>query len=227
VAHRDIVVIGASAGGVEALKQIVSDLPANLPAAVFVTLHFPEHRTSVLPRILARESRLPVAHAVDREPIVSGRLYVAPPDSHLLLARRGIRLAEGPKENGNRPAIDPMFRSAALSFGPRVIGVVLTGNLDDGTSGLRAIKRARGVAVAQEPREAAFPSMPLSAIEYADVDHVVPLQNIAQTIVTLSSDQISDVESSFLADDQAENAFAAADARVISDSEHHRGHLSS
>jgi two-component system chemotaxis response regulator CheB len=213
MAHRDIVVIGASAGGVEALQRLTEGLPAQLPAAVFITVHFPEHGNSVLPRILGRHSRLPVAHAADRDSIVPGRIYVAPPDFHLLLTRRGVRLAQGPKENSNRPAIDPMFRSAALAFGPRVIGVVLTGNLDDGTSGLRAIKRAGGVALAQEPSEAAFPSMPSSAIQHASVDRVAPVRELADVIVALTSEEIKDVEYSLLADDLAEHAFAATDLR--------------
>ena len=132
MAERNIIVVGASAGGVEALRQIVHSLPAQLDAAVFVTIHFPSHGTSMLPRILGRAGQLPVVHPSDGERIVTGRIYVAPPDFHLLVDRKRIRLVRGPRENGHRPAIDPMFRSASVAFGPRVIGVVLTGNLDDG-----------------------------------------------------------------------------------------------
>ena len=127
MSHRDIVVIGASAGGIEALQQIARALPAALPATIFVTVHFPMQASSALPRILARAGSLAATHAVDGEMIGRSRIYVAPPDSHLLLVGEEIHLVRGPREHGNRPAIDPMFRSAALAFGRRVIGVVLTG----------------------------------------------------------------------------------------------------
>src|SRR5829696_7243207 len=156
MATRDIVVIGASAGGVEALSRVVSQLPADLPASVFITIHFPPQGISVLPRILARAGPMPVVHAADREQMVRGRIYVAPPDRHLLLYPGIIRLIRGPTENGNRPAIDPMFRSAAVAYGPRVIGVVLTGNLDDGTAGLLSIRRRNGIAIVQNPMDAMF-----------------------------------------------------------------------
>src|SRR3954469_14062272 len=120
MATRDIVVIGASAGGVEALSRLVSQLPADLPASVFVTIHFPPQGISVLPRILARAGPLPVLHAEDRGKIQRGRIYVAPPDRHMLVYPGLIRLIRGPTENGNRPAIDPMMRSAAVAYGPRV-----------------------------------------------------------------------------------------------------------
>ncbi|MGH7620622.1 MAG: chemotaxis protein CheB, partial [Gemmatimonadaceae bacterium] len=167
--HRDIIVVGASAGGVEALQRLVAYLPANFGGSMFVTVHFPEHGTSTLPRILTRAGPLTAIHPVNGEPIIPGRIYVARPDFHLLLGPTGIRLVRGPRENGNRPAVDPMFRSAAVAFGRRVIGVVLTGNLDDGTSGLAAIKRRGGLAIAQDPSDALFPSMPHSAIEHVEV----------------------------------------------------------
>jgi two-component system chemotaxis response regulator CheB len=185
MAGRDIIVVGASAGGVEALQAVARTLPTKFAGSIFVTLHFPEHGTSHLPRILSRTGALPAVHAADGESIVPGRIYVAPPDYHLLLHRKRIRLVRGPKENGSRPAIDPMFRSAAVAFGPRVIGVVLTGNLDDGTSGLRAIKRRGGLAVVQDPDDALFPSMPQSAIDHVDVDRVVPLHGLAKTLAEL------------------------------------------
>ena len=128
MAERDIIVVAASAGGVEGLQCLVSTLPESFDGSILVTLHFPEHGVSVLPRILSRAGPLSAVHGVDGESIVPGRIYVAPPDHHMLLTRDGIHLVRGPRENGSRPAADPMFRSAAVAYGPRVIGVVLTGN---------------------------------------------------------------------------------------------------
>src|SRR5262249_11813660 len=149
--------------------------------------------------------------------IVNGRIFVAPPDVHLLLFRRRIRLVRGPKENGNRPAIDPMFRSAALAFGARVIGVVLTGNLDDGTAGIRAIKRAGGVAVVQDPADAPFPAMPQSAIDHAAIDRVVPINEVADAIQELASKEVMEAEHTLMSEDTAENAFTEGDIRTIGD----------
>src|SRR5688500_13070138 len=157
---RDILVIGASSGGLEVLKGLLGGLPAGLPASVFVVLHMAAHHPSRLPELLSRVCPLPVAHAVDGEPIVPGRVYVAPPDNHLLLMPDQVRLTNGPKENRARPAVDALFRSAAQAFGPRVVGVVLTGQLDDGTAGLWAIKDRGGLAAVQDPEEASAPSMP-------------------------------------------------------------------
>src|SRR5947209_8076436 len=180
--NRHIIVVGASAGGVEALQALVRTLPADFPGTLFVTMHFPSHGTSVLPRILSRVSEVPASHAVDGEPILPGRIYVAPPDFHLLLTTTGVHLARGPKESGHRPAVDPMFRSAAVAFGARVIGVVLTGSLDDGTSGMAAIKRRGGLVVIQDPDEALFPSMPQSVHEHVPVDRVVGIRDLARTL---------------------------------------------
>jgi two-component system, chemotaxis family, protein-glutamate methylesterase/glutaminase len=185
VRARDIIVIGASAGGVEAISRIVRDLPGAFPASIFVTMHFPESGISVLPRILTRAGKLRAVHPEDGEAIVPGRIYVAPPDRHLMILSERVRLVRGPRENGHRPAIDPMFRSAAVAYGPRVIGIVLTGNLDDGTSGLMAIERRGGTSVVQDPADALFPSMPASAIDHARADHVVPLDRIASVLVEL------------------------------------------
>lgn len=182
---HDIICIGASAGGVEALSTVVRGLPGDLAAAVFVVVHFPSYATSVLPDILARRGRLPVAHAVDGEPIRPGRVYVAPPDRHLMLGAEGVRLPRGPRENGHRPAVDPLFRSAAQAFGGRVIGVVLSGNLDDGTAGLATVKRMRGLAVVQDPDTADYPGMPSSAAAHVEVDHVVPVEELAELLVRL------------------------------------------
>lgn len=179
---HDVVVIGASAGGVQALSEVMDGLPPNLPAAVFVVLHVAPHGHSALPAILSRLGCLPASHPVDGEEIQPGRVYVAPPDRHLEIEGSHVQLSRKASENGHRPAVDVLFRTAARSFGPRVVGVVLTGNLDDGTAGLAAIKRCGGKAVVQDPREADYPSMPESAIANVAVDHVLPLGDIAAMI---------------------------------------------
>ena len=160
---HDIIVIGASAGGVEALKELVKSLPADIPAAIFVVLHVPSDSTSVLPSILKRAGQLPAHHPEDRAAIEPGRIYVAKPDCHLLIKRGYVRLVRGPKENSSRPAIDPLFRTAARYYSTRVVGVVLSGTLDDGTSGLSAIKSRGGIAIVQEPDDALYSGMPRSA----------------------------------------------------------------
>ena len=167
---HDIIVVGASAGGMEALKVVVGGLPPDLQAALFVVWHIPPHSFGVLPDVLARAGPLPAAHARDGETIEPGQIYVAPPDRHLLLEPGRTRLTRGPKENHFRPAVDPLFRSAAVAYGSRVVGVVLSGLLDDGTAGLWTIKDHGGLAVVQDPDDALYPSMPLSALEYVDVD---------------------------------------------------------
>lgn len=179
--QRDMVVVGASAGGVEAFLEFVSGLPEDLAASVFLVLHIGRSR-SVLPQILQRKSHLPVAHAVHREPIRLGRVYVAPPDFHLTIDAGRIRLWHGPTENGSRPAIDPLFRSAARVYGARVIGVLLTGADDDGTAGLAEISRVGGLTIVQDPDDAVHPAMPRSAVEFVGVDHVAPLSEIAALI---------------------------------------------
>ena len=170
MAGHDIIVIGASAGGVEALGQLIPLLPPDLPAAVFIVLHISSQGTSVLPNILNRaiakrqkNSTLKAVHPQDGEPIVHGQIYVAPPDCHLLVKDGYIRLARGPKENSNRPAVDPLFRTAARAYGRRVVGVVLSGSLDDGTAGLMAVKQRGGVAIVQKPEEALYSGMPDNA----------------------------------------------------------------
>ncbi len=155
---RDIIVVGASAGGVEALKALVAPLPADLPAAVFVVQHIPPWYQSRLPEILSRAGNLPAAHAVHNQTIEMGNIYVAPPDAHLLLEAEGkIAIWHGPSENRFRPAINPLFRSAGSIYGKRVTGVVLTGLLGDGAAGLWWIKRYGGVAAVQDPLEALYP----------------------------------------------------------------------
>ncbi|MBV9109948.1 MAG: chemotaxis protein CheB [Gemmatimonadetes bacterium] len=189
--HRDIIVVGASAGGVEALRDVASQLPAGFPAAVLAVVHFPSYLSSNLPEILTRAGPLPARHPDDGERIENGRIYLAPPDRHLLIERGGsIRLSRGPRENGHRPAVDPLFRSAARSCGRRVIGVVLTGNLDDGTAGLAAVRRRGGCTVVQDPADAAHPGMPSSALANVRVDHSVPLAEIPALLQRLVTEPI-------------------------------------
>ena len=181
-----IIVFGASAGGVEILKQVVSDLPADIPAAVFICLHTPANSAGVLPAILARHSKLPVRHPANDEEIISGTVYVAPPDTHMVIEGEHIHLTRGPRENGHRPAIDPLFRSAGRGYERRVIGVVVSGSLDDGTAGLSVISSLGGTTVVQDPEEALFPGMPRSAIDNVKVDYVCPSAKIAPLLHRLA-----------------------------------------
>ena len=183
---HDVIVVGASAGGVEALVTLTRSLPRKLPAAVFLVLHIPAQSPSFLPEILTRAGRLKAVHATDEMEIEYGHIYVAPPDHHMLVERGKVRVVRGPKENRHRPAVDPLFRSAALAYGPCVIGVILTGALDDGTAGLLAVKRRGGIAIVQDPHEALYPSMPLSAIENVEVDYTLPLASIGTQLRQLA-----------------------------------------
>jgi two-component system chemotaxis response regulator CheB len=190
---KDIIVIGASAGGIEALRELAGALPISFSASIFVVQHIAAESPSVLASILARAGRLPAHTARHLQPILPGNIYVAPPDHHLLLDPAGhILTTRGPKENRFRPAVDPLFRSAARAFGPRVIGIVLTGGLDDGTAGLWAIKRRGGTAVVQDPMDALFPSMPLSAIKHIAVDYCAPLAEIGPLLVRLTKEPVEE-----------------------------------
>jgi two-component system, chemotaxis family, protein-glutamate methylesterase/glutaminase len=191
---RRVVVVGASAGGVEALSALVSKLPRDLPAAVLVVLHIPANAVSVMPGILRRAGQLPAVHAATREPLREGMIYIAPPDRHMLVRRGSVITRFGPRENGHRPAVDPLFRSAADSYGKDVIGVLLTGNLDDGTAGLAAIKEAGGLAIVQDPDDAVYPGMPTSAIENVKVDRVLPLDEIAPALLEYVGSKPPDAE---------------------------------
>ncbi len=193
VPGHDIIVIGASAGGVEALMKVVRTLPGDIPASLFLVLHLPAESSSVLPTILSRVSALPAIHPEDYSPIVPGTIYVARPDYHLMLEHGIVRVTHGPKENRHRPAIDPLFRSAALAYGPRVIGVILTGALDDGTAGLLAIKCSGGIAIVQDPQEALYASMPRSALLHVQVDYVLDLDAIGPKLIQLVKTPISDI----------------------------------
>ena len=183
---RHLVVIGTSAGGIEALRQLVADLPADFPAAIAIVMHTSPQSPGVLHDILERSGRLPAINPGTIERLEGGRIYVAPPDFHLLVEPGRLRLTKGPRENRFRPAIDPLFRSAAQVYGPRAVGVILTGNLDDGAAGLWAIKKLGGIAIVQDPADAMFPSMPTSALANVTPDHVVPLPAIAPLLVRVT-----------------------------------------
>lgn len=187
---HDIIVIGASVGGVEALIRLVGELPIDLPAAVFIVLHIPSHPPSLLPGILSKSGPLPASHAIHGEVIKQGRIYVAPSDSHMMLQEGFLRVVRGPRENGHRPAVDPLFRTAAHTYGARVIGVVLTGALDCGTSGLLMIKSLGGLAVVQDPQEAFCADMPQSAIDHVKVDHVLPVSGIGPLLNRLAREPV-------------------------------------
>jgi two-component system chemotaxis response regulator CheB len=183
--QRDIIVIGASAGGLEALRMLVAALPPTFPAALFVVVHISPQSPGLLPEILDRAGPLPVLSATDQAPIRGGHIYMAPADQHLLLEPGWMRLTRGPKENRFRPAIDPLFRSAAYAFGPQVIGIVLSGMLDDGMAGLWAIKDRGGLAIVQEPSEAPHPSMPQNALTYVAVDYCLRTTDLATALDAL------------------------------------------
>jgi two-component system chemotaxis response regulator CheB len=173
--NRDILALGASAGGLEALRLVASRLPPDLPAAVLTVIHLSAHFRSSLDAILTQAGPLPAAFAADGDRVQNGRIYIGPPERHLILEGERLRLGIGPRENHSRPAIDPLFRSVAVCCGSRAVGVVLTGTLGDGASGLGALKQCGGVAVVQDPEDAAFPEMPATAIEAARPHHVVGL----------------------------------------------------
>jgi two-component system chemotaxis response regulator CheB len=181
---RRAILIGASSGGVAALLQVTSGLPADLQAVVGIVLHVGT-QYSILPELLARGGTWRAVHAQNGQALEPGTLYVAPPDQHMLFTRHAVRLSHGPRENHARPAVDPLFRSAALEWRERAIGVVLTGDLDDGTAGLGAIKAYGGTAIVQDPATAFQPSMPASALANVQVDHCLALADIAPMLVRL------------------------------------------
>ncbi len=188
---HDMIVAGFSAGGVDAMVRLVAGLPADLPAAVLVVHHFPATSVSALPAILRRSGALPALHAAHNQWIEPGRIYVAPPGRHMLVAGERIQLTLGPTENGHRPAIDPLFRTAARTYGPRVIGVLLSGSLDDGTVGLMAVKQHGGITVVQDPEEALYAGMPESAIQRVEVDYVLPVEEIAELLTRLTREPVA------------------------------------
>jgi two-component system chemotaxis response regulator CheB len=193
VTHRDLVVVGASAGGVEALRDFVAGLPADLPAAVLVVLHMPTGGHSALATVLGRPSTLPVRAAVEGAPLVPGTVTVAVPDRHLLLAEGNrVTLSLGPRENGHRPSVDALFRSAAQVAGRRVVGVVLSGALDDGAAGMLALTSRGGVAVVQDPAEALYASMPRHACDAVGTAHVLPAVAIGELLGRLTREELNE-----------------------------------
>jgi two-component system chemotaxis response regulator CheB len=182
VQPRGIVVVAASAGGVEALRALVGGLPADLPGAVCVVLHIPRDSGSALPQILNRSGPLPALHATEGATLEAGHVYVAPPNRHMLIEGEHIRLSHGPMENGHRPAADPLFRSAARWWGPNVVGVVLSGNRDDGSYGLAEVARQGGTGLVQDPLEALFPSMPRHAAARVPAVRALPMASIGAAL---------------------------------------------
>jgi two-component system chemotaxis response regulator CheB len=182
MAKRDIHVIGASAGGIDALKRVVSKLPEDMCSALFVVLHTSPESPGLLHSVLQHVAKLPIVPAEDGLPIETGRVYVARPDRHLLIEQGRMRLSHGPKENRHRPAVDVLFRSAAWIYGPRTVGVVLSGMMEDGTAGLWAIKSCGGMAIVQDPADADYPGMPANAQANVDVDHCLPADQIGELL---------------------------------------------
>jgi len=212
---RDIIVIGTSAGGLSALKTLLLQLPPDLPATIFIVQHMSPVQRSNLPALLERAGKLKVSHPVDGERFLKGHVYIAPPDHHLILEDSHIRLSQGPKENLTRPAIDPLFRSAALTFRSRVVGVVLTGELDDGTAGLWSVKYRGGITVVQDPEDAAHPSMPRSAANNVSIDYCLPLAEIGPLLVRLADDPFEEESLPPSEKLEIENRIALDDPRAL------------
>ncbi|MCE9557036.1 MAG: chemotaxis protein CheB [Planctomycetes bacterium] len=193
MAQRDIVAIGSSYGGVQTLAALVAGIPKDLPASILIVQHLPSERKSYLSDILSNAGSLPAIDAHEGAEICPGMIFVAPANNHLSVKSGRIQIDQGPRENGFRPAIDVLFRSVALEYGPRAIGIVLSGHLDDGTAGLFAIKREGGLAVVQDPKDALSSDMPLSALEHVAVDHVVPVSEMGRLLVQLVREHVPEV----------------------------------
>jgi two-component system, chemotaxis family, protein-glutamate methylesterase/glutaminase len=185
--ERDIVLIGGSFGAIDSLSQVLKDIPENFPGSMLVVIHTGAEGPGMLPSILSRSGALPAVRAKDGEPMRPGKVYVAPPDRHLILDRGDIlRVRKGPRENGFRPAIDPLFRSASSGgYGPRSVAVVLSGYLDDGAAGMFAVRRQGGLGIVQDPEAALAGDMPAHALQYGGADFVLPTQEIGPKLVDL------------------------------------------
>jgi two-component system, chemotaxis family, protein-glutamate methylesterase/glutaminase len=191
---QGVVAVGASAGGVDALTQLVAGLPRELPFAVLVVLHFPASAPSVLAKILDRSGALPAVSASDGQPLQAGQIHVGVPDRHLLVSDHHVVLSEGPTENGHRPAINALFRSAALSFGPHAVGVLMSGVLDDGVLGSAAIRSRGGTTIVQDPSDALYPTLPTNALHAGVVDHQVAAKDVGALLEKLAGRDIEDQE---------------------------------
>jgi two-component system chemotaxis response regulator CheB len=209
--RRDIVVIGASAGGIHALIEIIERIPADFSGTIMVVVHTPPTGPAMLPRILERAGKLPASHAQHNDTIVPGTIVVAPPDHHLLVRAGHVELSKGPRENHTRPAVDPLFRSAARAYGSRTIGVVLSGALGDGTAGLMAVKAHGGIALVQDPSDAVVDAMPRSAIKLVDVDAVLPAAELAAEIVRLTRQSIIPTGGTAMVDDERAQSIIKTD----------------
>lgn len=192
MANRDLIVIGASAGGIEALRDVFAGLPSDLPAAVLVVLHMPAEGGTALKQILSRATTLRVDIAAEGDTIWPGRVYVCRGDFHLLAGHGHLHVRRGPREHGHRPAIDALFRSAAAYYGPRTVGVVLSGTLNDGTAGLYTIRSMGGLGVVQNPEDALYDGMPRSALEYVGADYVSDSAKMGALLGRLASEEIPD-----------------------------------
>lgn len=192
MAKRDIVVIGASAGGIEALRHVLGGVPPEFRGVVLVVLHIAPGAGTALPEILDRAGPLTATAGVDGEPLAPGHVYVAPADHHLVISTDHIHVVPGPRENGHRPAADPLFRSAARYHGTRVVGVVLSGTLSDGTAGLDAVRKQGGIAVVQDPDDALYDGMPTNALEWVGADFVLPAVEIGPLVGRLATEDVPD-----------------------------------
>jgi two-component system chemotaxis response regulator CheB len=186
--NRDVIAIGASAGGLDVLFELAAELPATLPAALFVVLHRPTGAPSSLPELLNERGKMKARYPLHQERIAPGSIYIAPPDNHLVVRPGALEVVRGPKENGHRPSVDTLFRSASAAYGSRVVGVVLSGYQDCGTAGMMSIKARGGISVVQDPRSAHATEMPQSVLKRVPVDHVVAPRELAQLLVRLTSE---------------------------------------
>ncbi|MEP6683838.1 MAG: chemotaxis protein CheB [Parafilimonas sp.] len=210
-----IIVIGASAGGLDALKMIIKGLPPGFSAPVFIVWHMSPDIRGILPQLFNSINTIHAAHAYDKEPIKTNRIYVAPPDHHLLVEENRVRVTHGPKENRFRPAVDPLFRSAAYTFGNRVIGIILSGALDDGTAGLGSVKQYGGVAIVQNPVDAQVPSMPENAMREVEVDYTVTAGELPALLVKLLQQQPSPVNENMKDEKTKKEIEIAAEERAL------------